>query len=250
MRIFRILYFKELKSYFLSPFGWLILCFAALMQGFALTATFKQFSDNAIPESLVFVTFTSPIFGIYFLFLFPVLTMRLFSEENRSGTIEGLLTAPVRTWQVILSKFSAAYTTFLSLWIVAVVHFYLFTVVTDVPPPFTNGELVGAITVIALMGMLFTAFGCLASALTSSQIIAGVVCTAILIFHIFLGFIPLLFGDQIPAAPFFEFISSQNHLREFSRGLIDTRTVIFYLSTSVFFLFLTFHLLDFRRWKP
>ncbi|MGB2455802.1 MAG: hypothetical protein ACPIG7_14510, partial [Akkermansiaceae bacterium] len=98
MRIFRILYFKELKSYFFSPFGWLILCFAALMQGFALTATFKQFSDNAIPESLVFVTFTSPIFGIYFLFLFPVLTMRLFSEENRSGTIEGLLTAPVRTW--------------------------------------------------------------------------------------------------------------------------------------------------------
>ena len=132
----------------------------------------------------------------------------------------------------------------------AVVHFYLFTVVTDVPPPFTNGELVGAITVIALMGMLFTAFGCLASALTSSQIIACVVCTAILIFHIFLGFIPLLFGDQIPAAPFFEFISSQNNLREFSRGLIDTRTVIFYLSTSVFLLFLTFHLLDFRRWKP
>jgi ABC-2 type transport system permease protein len=100
------------------------------------------------------------------------------------------------------------------------------------------------------MGMLFTAFGCLASALTSSQIIAGVVCTAILIFHIFLGFIPLLFGDQIPAAPFFEFISSQNHLREFSRGLIDTRTIVFYLSTSAFFLFLTFHLLDFRRWKP
>ncbi|MEO1833366.1 MAG: hypothetical protein ABGZ08_12610, partial [Akkermansiaceae bacterium] len=106
------------------------------------------------------------------------------------------------------------------------------------------------ISIIALMGMLFTAFGCLASSLTSSQIIAGVVCTAILIFHIFLGFIPLLFGDQIPAAPFFEFISSQNHLREFSRGLIDTRTIVFYLSTSAFFIFLTFHLLDFRRWKP
>ena len=98
MRIFRILYFKELKSYFLSPFGWLILCFASLMQGFALTATFKEFSDNAVAESLVSVVFNSPIFNIYFLFLFPVLTMRLFSEENRSGTIEGLLTAPVRTW--------------------------------------------------------------------------------------------------------------------------------------------------------
>ena len=65
MRIFRILYFKELKSYFLSPFGWLILCFASLMQGFALTATFKEFSDNAVAESLVSVVFNSPIFNIY-----------------------------------------------------------------------------------------------------------------------------------------------------------------------------------------
>lgn len=250
MRIFRILYFKELKAYFLSPFGWLILAFAALMQGFALTATFKNFTDTAVPESLVYVTFASPIFGVYFLFLFPILTMRLFSEENRSGTIEGLLTAPVRTWQVILSKFAAAYTTFLSLWIVAAIHFYLFTALTDVPPPFHTGEVAGAFTIIALMGALFTSFGCLASALTSSQIIAGVVCTAILIFHIFLGFIPQMFGEQIAAAPFFEFIASQRHLRDFSRGVIDSRTIAFYLSTSAFFLFLTFHLLDFRRWKP
>ena len=250
MRIFRILYFKELKSYFLNPFGWLILCFAAIMQGFALTATFKQFSDNAMSESLVFATFTSPIFGIYFLFLFPVLTMRLFSEENRSGTIEGLLTAPVRTWQVILSKFGAAYTTFLSLWIAAALHFYLFTVITDVPPPFSKGELLGAFLIIALMGMLFTTFGCLASALTSSQIIAGVVCTSILIFHVFLGFIPQFFGDQIPAAAFFNFISSPIHLTDFTRGLIDSRTLVFYLSTSAFFLLLTYHLLAFRRWKP
>ncbi|HAE20033.1 ABC transporter permease [Akkermansiaceae bacterium] len=250
MRIFRILYFKELKSYFLSPFGWLILCFASLMQGFALTATFKEFSDNAVAESLVSVVFNSPIFNIYFLFLFPVLTMRLFSEENRSGTIEGLLTAPVRTWQVVLSKFLASYTTFLTLWITAGAHFYLFTALTDVPPPFTNGDLVGAFLIIALMGMLFTAYGCLASALTSSQIIAGVVCTFILIFHMFLGLIPNFFGEQIPAADFFNFISSPRHLVDFTRGLINTGTIVYYIATAVFFLFLTFHILDFRRWKP
>ena len=250
MRIFRILYFKELKSYFLSPFGWLILCFAALMQGFALTATFKQFSDKAMADSLVSVVFNSPIFNIYFLFLFPVLTMRLFSEENRSGTIEGLLTAPVRTWQVVLSKFTAAYTTFLTLWIAAGIHFYLFTALTDVPPPFNNGELIGAFLIIALMGLLFVAYGCLSSALTSSQIIAGVVCTFILIFHMFLGSIPRFFGDQIPAASFFNFISSPLHLINFTRGLINTGTIAFYISTAFFFLFLTFHTLDFRRWKP
>ena len=250
MRIFRILFFKELKTYFFSPFGWLILTFAALMQGLVLTASLKAFADEPQPENLVFISFNSPFFWIYFLFLFPVLTMRLFSEENRSGTLEGLLTAPVQTWQVVLSKFSAAYVTFLILWIPATIHFYLFTVITDVPPPYTNGELGGALIVVALMGALFTAFGCLSSALTSSQIIAGVVCVAILLVHFLLGLVTTFFGDQIAAAPFFEFVSSQNHLRDFARGLVDTRPIAYYISTTAFFVFLTYHLLDFRRWKP
>lgn len=250
MRIFRILFFKELKAYFLSPFGWLILTFAALMQGLVLTATLKAFADEAQPENLVFLTFTSPFFWIYFLFLFPVLTMRLFSEENRSGTLEGLLTAPVRTWQVVFSKFAASYLTFLTLWVPGLIHFYLFTALTDVPPPFSNGELFGGMIGIMLMGSLFTAFGCLASALTSSQIIAGVVCVAILLIHFLLGMVTTFFGDQIAAAPFFDFVSSQNHLRDFTRGIVDTRPIVYYLSTTAFFLVLTYHLLDFRRWKP
>ena len=102
MRTFRILFSKELKSYFLTPFGWLIMAFAAMMQGLSLSTTLKEYSESAMSENLVFATFQSPIFWFYYLFLFPVLTMRLFSEENRSGTLEGLLTAPVKTWQVVL----------------------------------------------------------------------------------------------------------------------------------------------------
>ena len=103
---------------------------------------------------------------------------------------------------------------------------------------------------IALMGLLFTACGCLASALTSSQIIAGLVCLGLLLVHFFLGAVTNIFGDTIPAAPLFEFVSSQNHLRDLTRGLVDTRPIAYYLSTTAFFLFLTYHLLDFRRWKP
>lgn len=250
MRLFRILFLKELRGYFLSPFGWLILAFAALMQGLILTATLKSFADQPQVESLVYLNFTSPFFWFYFIFLFPVLTMRLFSEETRSGTLEGLLTAPVRTWQVVLSKYAAAYTTFAVLWIPALVHFYLFTSLTDIPPPFTGAEVGGALIGIALMGLLFTALGCLASAMTSSQIIAGVVCVAILLVHFLLGLVTNLFGDQIAAAPFFDFVSSQNHLQDFARGLIDSRPFVYYLSTTAFVLLLTYHLLDFRRWKP
>ncbi len=250
MRIFRILYFKELKTYFLTPFGWLILAFAALMQGLILSTTLEAFENQAQSESLIYLNFTSPFFWFYFLFLFPVLTMRLFSEENRSGTLEGLLTAPVRTWQVVFSKFCAAYTAFAFLWIPAIIHFKLFTTITDIPPPFAPGELYGAMIIIMLMGALFTAFGCLASALTSSQIIAGVVCVGILFVHFLLGLVTTFFGDQIAAAPLFDFVSSQNHLRDFSRGLLDSRPLAYYLCSASFILFLTHHLLDYRRWKP
>ncbi|MCH1510007.1 MAG: ABC transporter permease [Akkermansiaceae bacterium] len=250
MRTFRILFFKELKSYFLTPFGWLIMAFAALMQGLSLSTTLKEYSESAMSENLVFAAFQSPIFWFYFLFLFPVLTMRLFSEENRSGTLEGLLTAPVKTWQVVLSKYFAAYLTFILLWIPALIHFRLFAMLNDIPPPFNNGELYGALSIVILMGSLFTAMGCLASCMTSSQIIAGIVCVGILFVHFLLGLIPYFFGDQIAAAPLFHFISSQEHLRSFSRGLFDTRPFVYYLTASGFFIFLTYHLLDYRRWKP
>ncbi|YCM44668.1 ABC transporter permease [Verrucomicrobiaceae bacterium 227] len=250
MRTFRILFFKELKTYFLTPFGWLIMAFAALMQGLILATTLEAFENEAQSESLVHLNFNSPFFWFYFLFLFPVLTMRLFSEENRSGTLEGLLTAPVRTWQVVLSKFSAAYACFVLLWIPAFIHFKLFTIITDIPPPFTSGELYGALTIIMLMGALFTAIGCLASVMTSSQIIAGVVCVGLLFVHFLLGLVTTFFGDQIAAAPVFDFVSSQNHLRAFSRGLLDTRPFAYYLATTSFILLLTHHLLDYRRWKP
>lgn len=250
MRIFRILFFKELKTYFLSPFGWLICGFAALMQGLSLSTTMKNFMDSPVSENLIFATFQAPTFWFYFLFLFPVLTMRLFSEETRSGTLEGLLTAPVKTWQVVLSKYTAAYTTYLILWIPAFFHFRLFTTLTDVPPPFVDGELYGAFAILALMGALFTAFGCLASCLSSSQIIAGIVCISILFIHFLLGLVTFFYGDQIDAAPFFSFISSREHLEDFSRGLIDSRPIVYYLTMTGFVLFLTFHLLDYRRWKP
>lgn len=256
MRLFRILTFKELKGYFLTPFGWVVLAFVTIMQGVSLSTAMKGFRDTPVRESLVYVTFHTPLFWFYFLFIFPLITMRLFSEEERSGTLETLLTAPVRTWQVVFSKYAAAMIFYATLWIPALVQFKMFDWATvspafpnGIPSAWSNGALGGAFTVVMLMGAAFTAIGCLASALTSSQIIAGIVTIGLLVLQYFLGYVTIIWGESFAGAPLFHYISSQQHLHYFTSGYFDTRPAVYFLSLAVFVLFLTYQVVDYRRWR-
>jgi len=249
MRLFRILTTKELKGYFLTPFGWVVLAFVAIMQGVALSTAMKGFRDTPVRDSLIYVTFHSPLFWFYFLFIFPLITMRLFSEEERSGTLETLLTAPVRTWQVVFSKYTAAMIFYSTLWIPAVIQFKMFEWATDLPPAWTAGAMGGTLVILMLMGAAFTAIGCLASALTSSQIIAGIFTIGMLVFQYFLGFVTIIWGESFVGAPFFHYLSSQAHLHYFASGLFDTRPMVYFLSLALFVLFLTYQVVDYRRWR-
>ena len=91
--------------------------------------------------------------------------------------------------------------------------------------------------------------GCLCSALTSSQIIAGLLTIGLLVIQYFLGFVTVIWGESFAGAPFFHHISAQRHLHYFASGLLDTRAVVYFLSVAVFVLFLTYQVVDFRRWK-
>ncbi|HJM63422.1 MAG: hypothetical protein CMN05_08705 [Roseibacillus sp.] len=244
-----ILLRKELRGFFLSPFGWIILTLVTVMQGWSMSGAMKALQDAPIPESLVYIVFHMPQFWFYFLVIFPLITMRLFAEEERAGTLETLLTAPVQTWQLVLGKYLATLCFYLILWIPAFIQFQVFGILADVPPPFSTGSLLGAFLLIFLMGTLFIAIGSFASALTSSQIIAGAVTVGLLFIHYFLGYITVIYGDRFPAASLFQHISSSEHLRYFSKGLIDSRTIIYYLTAATFFLFLTHHVLNHRRWR-
>jgi ABC-2 type transport system permease protein len=249
MRLLRILIFKELKGYFLTPFGWAVLAFVTLMQGLSLSTAMKGFRDTPVKDSLVYVTFHTPLFWFYFLFIFPLITMRLFAEEERSGTLETLLTAPVQTWQVVLSKYAAAMLFYSTLWLPALLQFKMFEWVTHLPPAWTPGALLGTFTAVMLMGAAFTAVGCLASAITSSQIIAGMITIGLLVIQYFLGFVTVIWGESFAGAPFFHYISSQQHLHYFASGLFDTRPAVYFLSVTVLVLFLTYQVVDYRRWK-
>ncbi len=249
MRLLFIMLHKELKGYFFNLFGWVVFAFVTVMQGAALSTAMKGFRDSPSQDSLVYSVYNTTLFWFWFLFIFPLITMRLFAEEERSGTLEGLMTAPVRTWQVVLSKYGAAMSFYTLLWIPSFIQFRMYEWVTDIPPAYAPGAMAGAYAILLLMGAAFTAVGCLASALTSSQIVAGLLTILFLLIQFFLGYVTVIWGESFRAAPMFHYISSQEHLHYFTRGLLDTRPVVYYLSVTVFMLFITYQIIDYRRWR-
>ena len=249
MRTLFILLRKELRGYFQNPFGWIIIAAVILAQGWALSTAMKGLRDTPSQQSMVYISFHSLAFWFYFLFIFPLITMRLFAEEERSGTLEGLLTAPVQSWQVVLSKYGAALSFYVILWIPSYFQFRMYEWVTNVPPAYAPGALLGAYVILFLMGAAFTAVGCLASSLTSSQIIAGLVTIGLLVLQWLLGYVTKIWGSSFGAAGLFDYISSQQHLHYFCTGQLDSRPVVYYLSATVFLLFVTYQVVDFRRWR-
>ncbi|MFK7909446.1 MAG: ABC transporter permease [Akkermansiaceae bacterium] len=249
MRVFFILFKKEFKQFFLTPFGWVILALVLLMQGFSMSHAMELMKDKPLTENFIFVSLHSPNFWFYFLFTFPLLTMRLFAEEEKAGTLETLMTAPVTTAQVVISKYFASLCFYAILWLPILLYLKIFTWVTGSSAPYESGHLLGTYIMLLLIGSFFLAIGCLASTLTSSQIVAGIITIAALVMHFFLGVIPYYLGEGFKAVSAFHYVSIQEHLANAARGLLDTRPVVYHLSMAAFFLFLTHITLDFRRWK-
>ncbi len=255
MRSLLILLKKELKQYFLNPFGWIVLTIIVLLQGYSLTSTLEVYEKQPISTNMLLDSISTIIFGIYFLFLFPLITMKLFSEEERSGTMETLMTAPIRTWQVVISKYLAALTFYCCLWLPLILHIKIFTWVTSTPAPATQEHFLGVFTILFLIGTFFIAIGCLASAITSSQIIAAILSFGFILSHIVIGLIPSLMSssfdgiDGAKGADFFHYIAVQEHIASFGIGLIDSRAFVYYLSMAALTLLVTHHVVDFRRWK-
>ncbi|MGJ8657519.1 MAG: ABC transporter permease [Akkermansiaceae bacterium] len=252
MRILHILFKKELKQYFCSPFGWVVFAIIMLLQGLCLSSVLEQYAKRPVVNNMLLDSLQTPIFTIYFLFLFPLITMKLFSEEERSGTLETLMTAPIRTWQVVLSKYFAAFVFYCCLWLPLFIHIKVFSFLSSTPAPLNAGQMTGVFLILFLIGSFFVAVGCLASSLTSSQIIAAVVTFGLLAFHMFLGFVPIIMGESFSgagAAYFFHYINMGEHINTFGQGLIDSRPFVYYLSMTLFTLLLTHHVVDYRRWK-
>ena len=240
MRTFWILWKREVATYFRTPRATILLFFFLLLVGFNFCAGVNALNHGPSEVSIVEAFFNTLFFWISFLLLIPLLTMHLFADEYRLGTIETLITAPVRHATIVLAKFFSALTLFVILWAPTIFYFVLFWPSAHQIAAAGYGSYIGAYGMLLLLGMFYLSIGCLASAMTSHQIIAGIISCSIMTLMFFTGLVTFLHSNTSPLIRVFvQFFSPMEHMITFSRGLIDTRPIVWYLSMTCFVLFLT-----------
>ncbi len=250
MRKFFILLSREVRSYFYSPIAYVVLVFFLLVSGVDFYFQISFMNQRAVPYSVQEAFFNSVFFWFAFVLIFPLITMRLFAEEFKLGTIEPLMTAPVRDWQVVLSKFFGALVFYIILWIPTLLFFAIFQAITHQPAANSSGAYLGSYLMLLLLGMFYLSIGCLASVLTKNQIVAAIIsfCTITLLF--FLGLVSFILLDvSSTTRQLLGYFSAIEQMGTLSRGTIDTRPMVLYLSMTVAVLALTHQAFQSRKWR-
>src|SRR5438309_75842 len=247
MRKFYTLLVREVRSYFHSPIAYVVLVFFLLVSGVDFYFQVSFMNQRPASYSVQEAFFNSVFFWFAFVLIFPLITMRLFAEEFKLGTIEPLMTAPVRDWQVVLSKFFGALVFYLVLWIPTILYFAIFQYVTH-PPAASTGAYWGSYFMLLLLGMFYLSVGCLASVLTRNQIIAAVISFCAITLLFFLGLISfVLLNISSQTRQLLGYFSAIEHMGTFSRGEIDTRPIVLYLSMTIVMLGLTYQAFQSRK---
>jgi ABC-2 type transport system permease protein len=246
---------KELRSYFASPIGYIVLGFFALLYGWFYVTMLSYFvrqsmqmaqfggGSEAMNVNQVMLRPLLQNVTILLLFLMPMVTMRSYAEEKRSGTIELLLTSPLKDWEIILGKFLGA----LALWGLALA---ISLVHIAVLYKYGNPEwkpIATAYLGLLLMGGCFISVGLLVSSLTSNQIVAGMATFGVFLLLWVINWIGSFSGPTVDSIT--RYLSIIDHFDDFAKGIVDTSHLVYYLSFIGFGLFLTAKSVDSERWR-
>lgn len=250
---------KEMRSYFTSPIAYAVMVVFLVISGyffygimssfvdFAMRAAFQaQYYRMPMPKLNVNEMAIRPLFqnlSVILIFMLPMITMRLFSEEKKSGTIELLYTSPITKVQTILGKYLAALILYVIMIILTMVHQVFFFA-------YGNPELGPVITAylgVLLLGGAFLSIGLLISSLTENQIIAAVVGFGVFLLLWAIGWLSNFVGPTL--GKILSYLSIFEHFDDFAKGVIDTKDVVFYLSFTFFGLYLTYRSLESSRWR-
>jgi len=240
---------KELRSFFNSSIAYVIMAaflfFTGLLFIDSLSGPFREASLREFFSGYGAGGLTgNAVTGAFVLLLLgPVLTMRLLAEESKLGTLELLLTSPVRDFEVIAGKFIAALSVIAIL--LALTLYYPLMLYLFGDPEF--GPVFAGYLGLLLLGGLFVSVGLFASSLSSNQIVSAVVSLVILLMFWFINEAADFFHGR--PETILEFVSPRSHFNDFARGVIDTESLIYFLGLTSMFLFLTVRSLETRRWR-
>ncbi len=251
---------KEWRHYFGSPIAWVGLFVWTLLFGIFFYFSFTFFLEQSMRIAQQGMEYGGgmkislneylirPLFhnsAVVALFVTPMLTMRLFAEEKRQGTIELLATSPVSDWQVVVGKFLAASAIYAFMILAGLVNVALIWTYASSTPEW-RPVLTGALGLF-LLGACFLAMGTFVSTLTRNQIVAG-----ILSFCLFLGMWTLGWANDPTASPTMQavaYLGVTTHLEDLVKGVVDLKDVVFYLSVIAFGLFLAHQSVESQRWR-
>jgi ABC-2 type transport system permease protein len=247
---------KEFRAYFASPIAYIIIGLFAALFGVFYYVILDYFVRQSLqmgqmgmggPQSMnVNQQFIRPLLGqasVIVLFIMPMITMRTYAEEKRSGTIELLLTSPLSDWHIILGKFLGALSLYALMLGVTVVYIAILFLYGN---PDWRPIVVGYLGLL-LLGASFLSIGLLISSFTKNQIVAGVMTFAVLLLLWVINWLGNFGGPTMQAV--LSYLSITDHFDDFSKGVIDTKHLVYYLSFLTLGLFLTAKSVDSERWR-
>ena len=231
------IYKKELRSFFTTPMAYIFLVVFALVNGYFFTNTFFLYNQSDMRS----------LFGIVplvYLFFIPAVSMGLISREKSLGTIEIITTLPVRERDIVIGKFLAGLSLILISLLTTLIHYIT---LINVGTTIDHGAVFTGYLGLALLGGVYTAVGIFSSSLTENQVIAFIVGIAIVITFFLMD--KLLVFVPPGLAGIIQYLSTEFHLSNMSRGVIDTRNIVYFGSVIGFFLFMTTRVLESRKWS-
>ncbi|MGE5361821.1 MAG: ABC transporter permease [Bacteroidales bacterium] len=246
---------KELRSYFTSPIAYVVIGLFALLYGYFYAAILSWFVSQSMQMGGMMggggpvninQMMIRPLLqnaAVVMLFVLPMITMRTYAEEKRSGTIELLLTSPVSDLQIILGKFLGALGLYAVMLAVTLIHVALLFIYGN--PEWQ--EVATGYLGLLLLGGCFIAVGLLISSLTRNQIVAGVVTFAVFLMLWVVDWMANFASGTVGGI--LSYLSITSHLDDFTKGVIDTKHLVYYLSFITFGLFLTVKAVDSERWR-
>ena len=231
------IYRKELRSFFTSPMAYIFLVVFALVNGYFFTNTFFLYDQSDMRA----------LFGIVplvYLFFIPAISMGLISRERNLGTIEIISTLPLKESDIVIGKYLAGLSLILIALFCTIFHYIT---LYNVGSTIDHGAVFTGYLGLALLGGVYTAIGVFASSVTENQVIAFIVGIAIVLAFFLMD--KLLYFVPVSMTGIIQYLSTEFHLSNISRGVIDTRNLIYFSSVIGFFLSMTTRVLESRKWS-